>query len=195
MPTYPKNAPFEIESLQNDDGTPNGLSRFCMGTHTATHMDAPKHVRELERSEGTDIFSLNTLVGVCRVLDFSHVTEYISLEDVKGKHIQFGERILAKTLNSSRDWKEFYSDFVYLHGDAAEYLARVGVKLFGIDYLSVKQRGSADNRSHTGLLKSNIAIIEGLDLSMVEEGEYELIALPLKILDADGTPIRAVLRR
>ena len=98
-----------------------------------------------------------------------------------------------KTQNSLRGFSEFREDSIYLDGDAAEYLAERGIILFGIDWLSVKKRGGGDARPHTSLLSVNIVIFEGLDLSGVEQGEYQFIGLPLKFTALDGAPSRAVL--
>lgn len=92
-----------------------------------------------------------------------------------------------------RGFDEFYSDFVYLSSEGAEYLADAGVTLVGIDYLSIKQKGSTDNRPHTLLLEKDIPIIEGIDLSQVEPGEYTIVAFPLKYIGIDGAPARVVL--
>jgi arylformamidase len=116
-----------------------------------------------------------------------------TLEFLKSKKIQTGERILLKTKNSIRGFKEFYNDYIYLDGNSADYLAELKVLLVGIDSLSIKKRGGADHRPHTSLLSKNIPIIEGLDLSSVAEGEYELFCLPLNFTDIEGGPARAVL--
>jgi arylformamidase len=99
----------------------------------------------------------------------------------------------VKTSNSLRGYDRFYADYVWLDGDAAIFLAGKGIALFGIDYLSVKQKGGADNRPHTALLDKDIVIFEGLDLSAVEPGRYFFAGLPLRLVGLDGAPARAVL--
>src|SRR6185295_15110986 len=89
---------------------------------------------------------------------------------------------------------QFQEDFVYLAPDAATYLVQAGIKLVGIDYLSVEKFGSDDFASHHALLGAGVVIIEGLDLSQVEPGEYDMTCLPLRIVGADGCPARVVLR-
>jgi arylformamidase len=117
----------------------------------------------------------------------------ISVDDLKPLKIRKGERILVKTRNSAVGFDRFRNDYVYLAGNAAAYLATKDISLFGIDYISVKQRGGKDNRAHTALLEKGIVILEGLDLSNVLPGRYNLIALPLGFTGLDGAPARAVL--
>ncbi|MFQ5452505.1 MAG: cyclase family protein, partial [Candidatus Paceibacterota bacterium] len=119
-------------------------------------------------------------------------SESISAADIVSKSIVKGERILAKTKNSQRGFDTFYKDYVYLSPEAAESLAELDIKLFGIDSLSVKQSGGS-NIPHTALLNRGIVIFEGLDLSRVDEGRYFLAALPLKLKGLDGAPARVVL--
>jgi arylformamidase len=122
-------------------------------------------------------------------------TEKISLEDVKLLEIKSNKRIIFKTVNSAC-WKlpKFKKDFVYLMEDAARYLVDCGVKLVGIDYLSIEKYGNMPANTHHVLLRNGVIIVEGLDLSDVEAGDYELLALPLKIKDGDGSPARVILR-
>lgn len=168
-------------------------SEISMGSHTGTHIDAPRHV--FARGSGIDEVSLDALIGPCRVFDCTQVKTAITVADLKPHRIRRGERILVKTKNSRLGHKVFYTDYVYLDGDAAEWLAARKIKLFGIDYLSVKQRRSDDNRPHTALLGRGILIIEGLALGRVKPGSYQLIALPLKFVGLDGAPARVVLAK
>ncbi len=187
---YPGNTPVKIESYKSSSGL-TYLSNISLGSHTGTHIDAPRHVDE--NGVGVDKLDLKRLIGECRVLDFTKSTESISITDLENKHIQEGERVLAKTKNSLRGFKTAFDDYVYLSSEGATYLAGKKITVFGIDYLSVKKRGSTDNRPHTELLRKDIPIIEGIDLSIVEEGEYTLIALPLKFTGLDGAPARVIL--
>jgi len=192
MPVYPGNAPVSIKPFAEiSNGASSNLSEVSFGTHTGTHVDAPLHV--FEGKEKLEDMPLEAFVGVCRVIDASHrgPGDLIELEDVADA--QEGERILVKTSNSERGINEFYEDFVALSGDAADFLRDTNIALFGIDYLSIKQRGSSDNRAHTSLLEKNIPIVEGLNLKNVAAGEYELVCLPLKLKDVEGGPVRAIL--
>lgn len=193
MPVYPNNAPVSIEPYAKiSDGASSNLSKVTLGTHTATHVDAPLHV--FEEGMKLEEIPLETFIGECRVVDASHrgPGELVMIEDLG--EVVSGERLLVRTSNSERGIDEFYEDFVALSGDAADFLATKGITLFGIDYLSIKQRGSIDNRAHTSLLSKNIPIIEGLNLKDIPAGKYELICLPLKLSNVEGGPVRAILR-
>lgn len=156
-------------------------------------MDAPNHV--FPNGKGVDGLDIKSLIGECRVLDMTKSLTCVTVKDLQKAQIKKGERILLKTKNSKRGYKDFYTDYVYFDGDAAEFLAKKGIRLFGIDYLSVKQKGSEDNRPHTALLKKKIPIFEGLDLSKVKPGKYFFIGLPLNLKGLDGSPARAVLMK
>ena len=118
--------------------------------------------------------------------------ESIKAQELKPHKIKRGERILFKTFNSERCWKTdtFLPDFVYIAEDAAQLLANAGVKLVGIDYLSVGGPGA----THRILLGAGIWLLEGLDLSGVGTGNYNLICLPLKLVRTEGSPVRAVVQ-
>ncbi len=185
---YPNNPEVRINTIAGKTSTHSEIS---IGSHTGTHVDAPRHV--LRNNIGVDRLDLNKMVGPCRVLDMTRARESVKVEDLKKANIKKGERILVKTKNSKRGFKKFYDDYVYLDGAAAEFLAGKQIALFGIDYLSVKKRGGADNRSHTELLKNNVIVFEGFDLSKIKPGKYFFIGLPLKFTGLDGSPARAVL--
>jgi len=188
MVVYPNNPPTRVTELPR--GT-TAHSLLEMGTHNGTHVDAPRHV--FADGRGLNNIPLERYIGTCRVLDFTKVKECITKKDFERYDIKKGDRILAKTSNSKRGFKTFYDDYVYLDGDAADYLAKRGISLFGIDYLSVKKRGGEDQRPHTSLLKKGIVIFEGLDLSKAMPGTYMFIGLPLKLGNIDAAPARAVL--
>lgn len=188
---YPGNVPVSIETHSKFSKKASHLSKIIMGSHAGTHVDAPKHSLK-DGGEVAD-FPLEAFVGPARVLDFSDELLEITRKSLEKKKIKKGERILAKTKNSEIGYATFREDYIYLSGDGAEYLAKLGVALFAIDYISVKQKGSTDNRPHTALLSKNIPIVEGVNLKDVKEGEYFLSAAPLKFLGIDGAPCRALL--
>lgn len=190
MATYPGDPQVKFKSWP---GKKWGLTELTLGTHTGTHVDAPAHV--FKNGKGIDALSLAKFIGPCRVLDMTHVKHAIELKDLKAVRIKKGERILVKTRNSLRSQEVFLPDYVYLSGDATEYLAKLPIALFGIDAFSVKQRGSDDFRPHTALLKKDIPILERINLRHVKAGNYFLAALPLNLKDRDGSPVRAVLWR
>ena len=188
---YPGNAEMIIEPHKTVPEHPTNLSKITFGSHTGTHVDAPRHVDN--NGIGVDKVSLEAMIGTCRILDMTGVEEKIGVVDLEKENIKEGERILVKTNNSLRGYNEFHEDSIYLDGDAAEYLADKRIILFGIDWLSIKKRGGEDVRPHTSLLSKSIVIFEGLDLSQVAPGEYQFIGLPLRFTDLDGAPARAIL--
>lgn len=188
MMVYPKNPEVSIEQIDTGHST---ISRVTFGTHTGTHVDAPKHVHP--QGLAVDELDLDRMMGPCRVLDLTQVDACIKLSDIKKYGVREGERLLVKTKNSFRGFEEFYEDYIYLDGDAAQFLGEKEIAMFGIDYLSIKKKGSEDNRPHTELLKHGIPIYEGLDLSKVRPGNYIFFGLPIKLEGLDGAPARCVL--
>ena len=164
-------------------------SSIHMGVHTGTHMDAPRHV--LANGQTIDQMPLNDAIGPARVIEIRD-HKAIKAEELKQYKFKRGERILFKTLNSQRCWKTdtFIADFVYITEDAAQLLADAGARLVGIDYLSVGGPGA----THRILLGAGIWLLEGLDLSAVGVGNYNLICLPLKLVRTEASPVRAVLQ-
>ncbi len=201
IPTWPGDPKFSMSLASSiAKGGVVNLTRLDMGAHTGTHMDAPVHF--YRDGSGIDELPLDVLLGPCRVFDLTRITEHISpaiLEtcDWKGSGGVEVTRALFKTRNS-RHWadydREFDKKFIALTGDAARQLVHRGVALVGVDYLSVEPYGGKTHPVHDTLLGAGVVIIEGLNLSEVAAGDYELIALPVKLKGADGAPARVVLR-
>lgn len=194
MVHWPGDPPIEIyHPLHLDRGDICTVSRLALGAHTGTHIDAPNHF--LRGAKGADFLSPEAMIGPARVIAIPEATE-IGEKDLAVHGIAQGERILLKTSNSGRCWKsgEFVPDYAHLTLDGATYLARAGIRAVGIDYLSIGQ-GAQGPGVHRALLGADILIIEGLNLSGVVAGQYELVCLPLRIRDGDGAPARALLRR
>jgi len=187
---YPGNPKIKIEEIKSE-ASKSIISQITSGSHNGTHIDAPRHA--ITDAKSIDELSLDIFMGPCRVIDCMGDTSSISRDTLESHSVLNGERILLKTTNSLRGYDEFHPNFVYLSPEGAEYLAEAGAILVGIDYLSIKQKGSQDNRPHTLLLEKDIPIIEGIDLSQVEPGEYTLVAFPLKYVGIDGAPARVVL--
>lgn len=187
---YPNNPKIEIETFKNPSGL-SYLSKITFGVHSGTHVDAPAHV--FKSGLKIDQLPIGAFVGPCRVLDLTDCEKSIGKKDLAGQKIKKGQRLLLKTQNSGRGFQKFYDDYVFVSGTAAGYLAERGAALVGIDYLSIKERGSPDNTPHTEILEKNIPILEGIDLSSVAPGEYFLIALPLKFVGIEAAPARAIL--
>ncbi len=195
MAHWPDNPPVQIEyMLHMSRGDICNVSTLSLGSHTGTHMDGPFHF--LPEGKGLHEMPFDAAIGRARVLEISD-PESIKPDELRLHKIRQGERLLFKTLNSSRCWQTdtFIEDFVYISQEAARYLASIGVKTVGIDYLSVGGYTKDGVETHRALLEADIWIIEGLDLSQVEPGTYELICLPVKIDGSDGAPARAILRK
>ena len=163
-------------------------SMLTLNLHTGTHIDSPFHIT----ADGypTEFLDLEKLVTRCRVVDLTAVTDGITQADLLDLKIEPGEFLLFKTRNSFSE--SFDPDFIYLKADGAAFLAERRIKGVGIDSLGI-ERAQPGHETHLALLTREIIIIEGLRLKDVPAGEYELIALPLKIRDADGAPMRAIL--
>lgn len=168
---------------------------FCrLGAHTGTHMDAPCHF--IAGARGIETFPLDVAIGPARVIAVPADCTVISRRELERKNISTGERILFKTRNSNKRWDnvEFQRDYVALNASAAEFLVSVGVHLVGVDYLSVGVFEGDGPETHKQLLGAGIWVVEGLDLSPVGEGRYDMVCLPLPIAGSDGSPARVVLR-
>ncbi|MBU8896958.1 cyclase family protein [Corallococcus sp. M34] len=191
---WPDNPEVKVtRTLSLSRGDDANVSKISLGVHTGTHVDAPVHF--IPGAAGVDSLPLTSTVGVARVLEILD-PRAIRVEELRRHDIQAGERILFRTANSSRDWPraEFQPDFVYLSLEGARYLAGLRVRTVGIDYLSI---GSAEEGepTHRALLDAGVCIIEGLVLSHVSAGTYDLVCLPLRLEGGDGAPARAILRR
>jgi arylformamidase len=164
---------------------------LCLSSHTGTHVDAPSHFLQ----HGADInhVPLTSLIGVCRVLDCTHIKDSITEHDLEQYDLQKDMIVLFKTKNSSFDaHADFNPAFIYLTQDGARYLVEKKVKAVGIDYLGI-ERGQSNHGTHTALLHAQIPIIEGLRLEHVLPKDYFLYCLPLALAHGDGAPARAIL--
>lgn len=176
------------------DGDTATVSSLSMGAHTATHMDGPIHF--VADTPGIDSIPLEALIGPAFVADLTHLTGAISADDLDSAVPPGTKRLLSKTRNSG--WTndpDFREDFCAYDATAAQWCVDNGILLVGIDYLSIEPFKSDGHPTHTTLLTGRIAVLEGVDLEGVEAGEWELIALPIPVVDGDGAPTRAVLRR
>ncbi len=194
MPYWPNNPPINIEPSQClAHGDVCNVSKLTIGTHTGTHVDGINHF--IKGGMGIDQMPLEATIGKARVIEIKD-PQQIKVAEIEPHNIQAGERILFKTINSDRALKsdQFVEDFVHISTGAAQYLAEKKVRTVGVDYLSVGGYQGNVVEVHHALLGSGIWAIEGLDLSQVEPGEYELICLPIKLKDGDGGLARAILR-
>ncbi len=181
----------QFKSIARGDSSNVSLMRF--GTHTGTHIDAPLHF--VPGAIGVDAVKPEVLTGKCRLVRFAD-TQRIDRKTLQGIDLRGVTRLLLATKNSAL-LKLDHIDlgYAFLSGDGAEYLVELGIKLVGIDYLSIEEYHKEGRPTHHILLEAGIVIIEGLDLMDVPAGDYELICAPLKIRNADGAPARVFLRK
>lgn len=194
LPTYPHNTPFSIEPIKRiARGDSSNVSTLHMSAHTGTHVDAPRHF--FDEGPGTDRLPLELLVGRARVIEIES-RGGIAAEDLGTVDFADDIRVLFKTHNS-RFWGSpaFHEDYVGVTESGAKYLVEHGIKVVGVDYLSVEQYRNAGKPAHHVLLGAGTIVIEGLNLRDVESGVYEMFCLPLLIVGSDGAPARVVLRR
>jgi arylformamidase len=196
LPVWPGEEGMRRTLVAQQPDDPATVSHLAFGAHTGTHVDAPVHF--LPGEAGVEAFAPDVFLGRCYVADFRDVEATIGAADLTLAGLpDDAERILAKTRNSgwSAESTEFREDYVAYDLSAAEWCLARGVRLLGIDYLSVEEFGADEDEHpvHKALLGAGVAILEGLDLAGVEPGGYELAALPLRIPGSDGAPVRAVL--
>ena len=191
MATYknrPEKRPQHITERRMPQDSANETA-LHMNLHTGTHLDSPLHM--IDGGSNTLALPLERLIAPARVFDLTQVKDGIVREDLEGLGINKGDFVLLKTSNSF-DPLCGGEDFVYVKESGARYLAEVGISGVGIDTLGI-ERAQAGHETHISLLSRDIIILEGLRLADVAPGEYLLIALPVKIRDAEGAPTRAVL--
>lgn len=192
LPVYPGDCALEITPWSRiAAGDEANVSRLTLCTHAGTHLDPPRHFND--QGITVDQIPLERLIGPAHVVEIQGV-HLIGRKELERLPVKGVERLLLKTRNS-RLWKEhqFCQDYSALSVEGAHFLLEAGVKLVGIDYLSIEGM-DGDGSVHRTLLDGGVLIVEGLNLSEVEPGEYELICLPLKIKGGDGAPVRALLR-
>lgn len=194
-PLYPGDPETIIEhrlSLAKGDG--QNLTCLAFGAHTGTHVDAPHHF--FEKGMKIHELPLELLMGRTRVIGIGS-RDRIGADTFREQDLADVNRVLFKTRNSYL-WErgqEFVETYVYLTLDAASLLVKAGIKVVGIDYLSVDRYNYDQPEVHLKLLENGVIIIEGLNLREIEPGDYEMICLPLKVLNGDGAPARVILRR
>ncbi|WP_226619520.1 arylformamidase [Cytobacillus firmus] len=188
---WPGDTPFSYETAFTKEQTGSvNIGRITTSLHTGTHVDAPFHFND----EGEKILDLDIelYIGPARVIDVSGY-EKVDSEVLKKFDLEGTERVLLRT-SVPNDSEVFPNRIPELKEDMADYLGSKGVRLLGVDVPSVDQLDSKEMETHHALYRNGIHILENIMLDEVEEGNYELIALPLPIKDGDGSPVRAVIR-
>ena len=192
---YPDNFGLEFSWTSRLDSKAGvNLSKYCIGAHTGTHVDAPLHF--LENGFPIDQLDPGRLIGRAQVIEVDAEAPVLTAAVLEQQAWRGHERLLFKTRNSARrllQQGQFHPDYTYIAAEAAELLASEPLAMVGVDYLSV-EGFEHDPRTHRALLGNSIAIVEGLDLHGVEAGAYELVVLPLKIAGHEAAPARALLR-
>ena len=192
LPVYPGDPPVSLQPVARPSASqPCGVAQLSLGTHAGTHVDAPAHV--VPGGATVESLALEILMGKARVVDLSVGTR-IERADLQALDLSADLRVLLKTRQSLSGRREALTDGVYLTEDAAAYLVQAGLKLVGIDSLSVDRFGAPDLPAHRALLSAGVIVVEGLDLAEVEPGDYDMTCLPLRLPGADGAPARVVLR-
>lgn len=193
---WPQSGPMQLRQVQfMEKGAGSNVTNLMMDVHTGTHLDAPSHMLT-ETAAGVDAYPLQVLNGRAYVAYLPGL-KVIDAEALDALSIpEQTRRLLIKTDNSAiwaNDSETFHKDFTALSPGAARWIRDRNIGLVGIDYLSIEPF-DGDHETHRTLMKAQVAILESIDLSLAEAGEYELLCLPLKLIDTDGAPCRAVLR-
>lgn len=194
LPLYPGNTPFSIEAIKRmARGDSSNVSSLHLSAHAGTHVDAPNHV--LDGAAASESLPIELLIGRTRVIEITTRTG-IGRDELAGYDFSEDLRLLIKTANS-RLWAspDFHKDYVGVTEAGARYLVERGIKVVGVDYLSVEEFKKPGAPAHRTLLGAGVIVIEGLNLLDVEPGIYEMFCLPLRVIGSDGAPARVVLRR
>ncbi len=191
MMVYPDDPKVVLKPYYDmSKGDAVNVTAMAFGSHTGTHVDIPKHF--INDSPGLQEYPLDAFIGSAIVVEVSEPCiseDCITQLDIPPSYIA-----LFRTKNSQRVYeKVFFTDYVYPTLAAAEALVKKQVKAVGIDFLTIGKHGEENTEVHNILLSNGIPIIEGLDLSGVKAGKYKFIGLPLKLMNGNGSPIRAVL--
>jgi arylformamidase len=189
MIVWPGDTPVEVKTTKLLDNS--RLTTLRLSAHTGTHVDAPVHF--FRDGIGIDKLDLDILIGPARVLQISEAG-CINRHTLEEYSFQGETRLLLGTINSKISNLAFKKDYVSLTEDAAEYIVQCGVRLLAVDCLSVDCFESITYPVHHMLLNAGVIIVEGVFLKDVAAGKYELLCLPLKLIDSDGAPARVVLR-
>lgn len=193
VPTFPGDPRFELTFAHRiEDGKPYNVGCMKGGVHSSTHVDAPFHF--IAGAPKVDALPVESLIGEAVIVDVGGVA-FIDEAIVDTAVPQGALRVLFKThMSGTLIDRDFDPTFTYLAPDAARALAARGVKLVGIDYLSIEQFGSTDFPSHHALLSQGVVVLEGLDLTHARSGPHDLICAPALIEGADGAPARVFVR-
>jgi arylformamidase len=193
---WPDSTPLRvIPATRVSEGDASNTSEVRIGSHTGTHIDPPSHFDENGLS--VEQVPLESLVGPALVVDLTAVAARIDPDDLEALMLPEGTtRLLFKTRNSSM-WqalpRPFTTDYVSISPAGAAWIVDHGIRLVGVDFLSVESFRAEGRPTHRKLLDAGVVVVEGLDLSQAEAGVYSFACLPLRLIGGDGGPARAVL--
>lgn len=195
MPVWPGDPAVELKQVSFiSQGANANVSHLSLGVHTGTHVDAPHHF--LDDHQTVESLALDVLTGPCYVLQLPDDVEAITADVLERTPLPTGVTRLLFGTSNSKWWaageKTFQTGFVAITEDGADWLVARGIQLVGVDYLSVAP-WKHSRPTHESLLRAGVIIVEGLNLSQVPRGFYDLYCLPLKIAGSDGAPARAIL--
>jgi arylformamidase len=196
LPVWPGSEGLKVERLSCfENGNDVNVSKLTCDVHTGTHIETSLHF--IPGGDSVTQIPLEILIGDAFVAYLPEI-DAVTPVDLEGIEIPpETKRLLLRTRNSEL-WKEnggvFRDDYTAITSEAAQWIVDRGIRLFGVDYLSVEQYLTHSTKNHKTLLKGDVCILEGLNLSKVVPGVYELICLPIKLVGAEGAPARAVLR-
>ena len=193
---WPGNPGVVIEPASRiSRGDTSNVSEIRLGSHTGTHIDPPFHF--LDGGATADDLPLDVMMGEATVADLTGTAGPIGPDELAGLSLSAEvTRLLLRTDNSAlwaTDLHAFPDEYVCLSPEGARWVVNQGIRLIGIDFLSIEARGAPGHPTHRALLEASVVILEGLDLSRVAPGGYTLVCFPLKIASGDGAPTRAVL--
>ena len=193
MAVWPGDTPFNLKPTGNiAKGDVVNITTLTISAHTGTHVDAPYHFTD----EGVTMekVDLSAYWGLAQLVTVSKASGPLVPADFAGYDLGLAPRLLVKSSASTADPRVFHEDFVYPSPDLADYLGEKGIVLYGADGPSMDSPASKKLVGHLAMERNKVLILEGLDLTDVPDGLYELAAFPLKILGGDGSPVRAVLK-
>ena len=191
-PVFPGDTPFQLAwTAQISAQCPVNVSAITLSPHVGSHADAPLHYDPAGAAIGA--LDLQTFIGPCRVIHAIGKGPLVRLADLAHQLENLPERILVRTY-ANFPAQEFDNNLIALAPETLLALAELGVKLIGIDSASIDPADSKSLESHQLIRERNMRVLENLQLDQIDEGDYELIALPLKLMSADASPVRAILR-
>lgn len=197
LPVWPGDPPIVLERYRAiSEGDASNDSRLACSVHSGTHVDAPGHF--IENGSTVEHLPLDILIGPAFVADLQEA-DVISPDILEAIVLPpHTTRLLFKTKNSAL-WQDphhqFNPNFVALNSEAARWVVQQGIRLVGVDYLSVQPLSDAEPLTHQILLEAGVIVVEGLNLQQVQAGSFDLICLPIKLAGSEGAPARAVLMK